>query len=109
CVLRVDLEERLLLQRLLQFRSPLGEGPFIDEQRVGEEQKGSGRAGSGATRRNIWTERSGRGAREAFRRVAPDLSAARGGLEDLIHLLLQLLDRVEAHVRSEDLGQLLED
>ena len=36
---RVELYERLVLERRLQLVGPLGQAPFVDEQRVGEEHE----------------------------------------------------------------------
>ena len=36
---RMHLDERLVLERRLQLVGPLGQAPFVDEQRIGEEHE----------------------------------------------------------------------
>ena len=46
-VVRVNLDERLVLQGLLQLMSAVAESPLVDEQRIREENKAAGLVGGG--------------------------------------------------------------
>ena len=78
------------------------------QEEMGRLLEGSiGRAGSGSTERNIWTERSVSGARESFREVGPDLSAAEGAL--LLFTYPLLVDEGALSEGARELKEALEE